>query len=525
MDKRVVRNRVLRVTGVLLSAVLATWALFLLAPVPVENPAFGWKDVYPVLVDRTALPQSPEHMLAIDSDDQVISKYSSRITISAFYFQNQFPVAEIPQRIIPEDPRYDPYVQAVQNFFRSPSHPDWEVVYLKTSQPASSVREHLSDLQQNYPHGILYTSNRSMPRWVRPLVIVAGILLVLWGVSRTRRQRFWVFLAGVPLILTGNAGNPVVFCAMAASFLLWQPVFLRLIQRYRSSLHYEDAPLWSLSSTRLLVFAAVLLLANPLGILLIGGRPIPALVSLLGVLVMIGVSFLAWTWVHLLEQRRDHTIFMPLSLRPRSGREIAIPEAAPVFVVVVLGLVFAFLLGGSLGGLPGMQPLQLPQPVSQTEHCSLPELFQKVQSEEVDRSMYLPTLAEYLAHRSFQQSMLYGAEYGFPEPGQTINLMGSEREGSEMRTVAHTVVSYESGWDSAMLEDIHPDSIEAIMMEHGLSRTYQVGTVDSIFFDRGTIFWLLLLVLAALLADNPLPGGMKFFRRSRMPLAKAHEAA
>ena len=518
------RNRILKASGVLLSAVLATWAMFLIAPVPVESPAFGWDATYPVLVQRSALPEQVEQMLLLDEESYVVSRLTSQQEFSVFSGQQKVSVAALAYRLQKEDPRFDPYLANIGNFFRSPSHPDWEVVYLRSNAGSSAVQRHLSHLQQQYPKGILFSSDRTLPVWVKPVIIVLGLLLVGWGISRTRKQRFWVLLAGIPLIITGNAGNPVVFCALAAAFLLWQKVFLQLVASFRHSLHHPEEHMWDAANLRLLIYGLCLLGLNPLGVWLFGGQIVPALVSLLGVLVLLGVSFLAWTWVHMMEERRDHPLFVPVAMQSHKHIRIAIPEVAPFAIVVITGLLFSLFLGGTLGGLPGLQPLQLPQPIDDAPRMSLHELNVST-GELLANSGRLPHLADYVSHRAYQVGLDYGRSYGFPAEGEVIALMGARRQGKAVVADYRQVFAYDEQWNASLFANLDRASIEFIMLEHGEYARYAVGTVETVFFDRGTIIWLMLLVVMAFLTGFSLHKSIFFPGISRYAVAKSRVAA
>ncbi|AFG37139.1 hypothetical protein [Spirochaeta africana] len=532
MDTRKLRRRILQLIGVMLTASLAVWALVLLTPEPQENPSMGWEGVYPVLIQRSRLSNPPEQLLLQSPDDMVISAHTSTVEFTLFNSLEEIPVAAIPDRLMTQDPRYDPYLRGVQRFFLAPSHPSWEVVYYQpVHNSPSQVRRHLIELQERYPDGVLFTSNRTLPDWVQPVVITLGLLIAGWGVSQAGRQRFWVGLAGVPLIATAPAGNPVVFCALAVSFLSWLRVFTRMIRRLRTVLHHPSMQLWDAGLRRQAVLGSLLLLLLPVGIGIYSGELMLAIVVVLGIAVQIGVSILAWNWVQLQEYRRDHRLFMPLSLLPRRPARSAMLESVPLMTVVAIGLFFALVLSDGANGRPGWQALKIPQPVVADHDQSydsialqLADLIQHTGELRSD-SARLPHLGDYLSHRAYQTGMVFGRTYGFPQIDEAVMLPGAIQDGPRLRANEEVRFRFTREWISDTVLDTRPDGLEGLLLQQGLGMEYRIDTVESVYFDVSAIAFAMVAALLGLMIGLPLPRMDVLWKIPRAAVAKSGAAA
>ncbi|MFW6364250.1 MAG: hypothetical protein ACOC0D_10430 [Spirochaeta sp.] len=525
MDPRTLRKRILQLIGMLLTAILGSLALMLLTPEPEENPRMGWDHVYPVLVQRDRLPVPPEQLMLREADETVISARSSLVSFTVFGSMEEIPVAALDDRLMEEDPRYDPYLRSVQRFFHAPSHPNWEIVYYSpVNQSEQQVNRHLTELENTHPDGILYTSNRQLPVWVHLMIFGMGAVIAAWGIARAGRQWFWVMLASVPLLVTAPAGNPVVFCALATAFLIWLRIFARVINRLRSVLHHPDMVMWDRPRRRMLTAGLLLLVLLPLGIGFYSREWILFFVVLLGLLVKTGVSVLAWNWVHLQEYRRDHRLFVPLSLLPKRASGYALLDSAPFILVLAAGIIFSAVLGDGTNGRPGWQALKLPQPVEEYDAGSIDELIAQTGDLQED-SERLPHLGDFLSHRAYQEGYAYGRSYGYPTIDEEVRLYAAVRDGQ--RFVAHeeTRIRFTQEWFSDTVQRGGPDNIENLLRRQGVGRMYHVDTVESVFFDVRAIAWTMLLTGLALLIGIPLPRMRFSFRIPRAVVAKSGAAA
>ena len=524
MNKVLLRKKILKrcvqVSGVVLSSIAAMWALYLVTPEPIENPSAGWENAYPLLIQRDKLPAEPETLIPLNDNDYVVSRNSAMVNITVFAGLEELPIGQVSSRLAPEDPRYDPYIQAAERFFVSPSHPDWEVLYYVTYVPHTQVRRHLAALQSEYPGGVLYTSNRSLPGWVRPVVFLSSLVFLGWGAYAAEKQRFWIALAGLPLIVTAHVGNPVVVCSLGVGFLIWRRIFLRFADRWRSQHHHPGMEFWD-SARRSAAAEGVLLLVLPLGIGYFGEIRL-VLVVMLGLVIQLAVTLLAWGWIQLQEQRRDHRLFLPILLRPKTV--YSLNETVPFLLVLATGILFIALLGDGGNEGPGWQALKIPRPA---EYVAADDVFMLASAagELQSGSLRLPNLADFVAHRAFQTALVYGRQYGFPTVDEEVTILRAGRQGSALQQIEDQRVIFTREWISDTVLQHGPGSLEHLLLQQGVGTQYTVGTAEAVFFDAPVIRWSLILAVCALLAAIPLPKLLFFLILPKVAVAKSNAAA
>lgn len=527
-------KRILQFLGILITLSLTIPALYLLAPEPPENPAAGWEGAFPLLIRRAGMDVPPEQLLPVFEDDFVLSRQNVMVSFTVFGGMEQVSLSELPHRLLPEDPRYDPYMKSVDRFFQSPSHPDWEVVYYISELSEPQFVRHISALQSEYPEGILYVRNRSLPAWVRPFIYAAGLSLLVLGLASSGRHRFWVTLAGVPLVVTAHAGNPVVFCSIAVAFCIWQRGYIQLAERLRFVLHHPGTRFSNPGTRRAIVSGALLLPALPLGVGYFSGQAILVAIILLTLVLQVLVSILGLAWIRLLEQRRDHRIFLPVSIRPRY--RIKLVEFAPVLLLICAGSMFLFILGEGRGNSPGWQAMKIPQPVTDSvqsggshdlEHD---ELVAGIIDLAAQRGLVqyegtaLPGLADFIAHRAYQTAFAYGRPYGFPQLDESVLLSGFQRNGSGLEMRDEVRFQFTNSWLSDTVQQ-PPGTIEQLLLNQGYSAAFHNERVEPVFFDVPAISWTLILALAVLLFHLPWKGFVFFNGIPRLAVAKSSAVA
>jgi hypothetical protein len=238
----------------------------------------------------------------------------------------------------------------------------------------------------------------------------------------------------------GGAGT---FVAASLIFFAWA-MFADVGRRYLE--HRLQYGPWKDGRREL---RAGLLVLGATWALVVGLHPAPS-VATLGILLIASGGLAALTGALLLRavrrrRRQDHRLFVPVSLGRRpSGVSAASRHAAPaawVALFVVAAPFLAWLLPDSeVAGAPRPAPLSR---ADEIDFAALREL-------ESDGAG-LVDIADYVAHRAYQEGFVYGAEYGVPEAGEEITLSRiRERDGRRVQE-EEVVLRYDEGWLSRVL--------------------------------------------------------------------------
>ena len=93
----------------------------------------------------------------------------------------------------------------------------------------------------------------------------------------------------------------------------------------------------------------------------------------------------------------------------------------------------------------------------------------------------LPDLADYLAHRAFQEGLVYGRPYGFPETGETVELTRfREQPDGSYSSYREAVLVYDDEWVSRALESA-PSGITSMLVGLGRAAGVVLSPSDTIY--------------------------------------------
>ncbi|MFW6292384.1 MAG: hypothetical protein ACOC7V_08660, partial [Spirochaetota bacterium] len=93
----------------------------------------------------------------------------------------------------------------------------------------------------------------------------------------------------------------------------------------------------------------------------------------------------------------------------------------------------------------------------------------------------LPDLADYLAHRAFQEGLVYGRSYGFPEPGEPVELTRfREQPDGSYSSYRESVLVFDEAWVAHALETA-PTGIARMLVGLGVAAGVVLSPSDTIY--------------------------------------------
>jgi hypothetical protein len=116
----------------------------------------------------------------------------------------------------------------------------------------------------------------------------------------------------------------------------------------------------------------------------------------------------------------------------------------------------------------------------------------------ISRGSEIPNLADYLSHRAFQESLMFGRSYAFPTMGERIVISDYhvDAEGTRIQKTFRVVKQFKESWLEGTLDRAAPGSIPRLFADQELA-----GTVETIAATEpigtaglGTLLVLLFLI-------------------------------
>lgn len=371
----------------------------------------------------------------------ILSPSNTHVFVSRINRLEQVPISEIDSLLDPLDPRRDAFIAALASYFEIDGR---NVVYAR----------HSGSLLRGYRRIRAALGPDVRVAELDALARLAGVLVTLLAAGTSmmavRKSVGWRMLAWIPLFA------PALISGLAAGFTAavtglavdWVVTSTDLVRKTRDG---DGAAVWS-HAPRFLWLVAVAAL---------GGTTL-VVVQHTGALIVFLCAVVGAVSVHLLPPvaRRHaldegHQRFHPVQILRRPRFFAAERHRRHVSLAVLVGMAVV-VVGADLM----LARVSSPRPVRQRPVAAAVTL-EAVQP--LAGSAGLPDVADYLAHRAFQESFIYGGTYRVPAPDEEIVI---ERfnlaENGSLVAYEEPVLTFDQRWVDAALDE-PPDGLVSLL--------------------------------------------------------------
>jgi hypothetical protein len=452
------------VSVVVAAAVLAAGVLLLHAGTWLAEAVQVWRGYYTVTVASTApgLPKLPEvpARLAAAGLGPVVAPATAPELITTFRGYEQVVVADLDRRLDRLDPRYDPYLLAVPNWFAAGGDGGQaRIVYVASTLPpaAFAVRAAGALAGTGLQWQIAGLPWRSLAAALLCFLVAASALILPRGGAVPRR---WRALLALPwLFLVAHGGLPAAFVAVPAHVAAVR-VAGAVARRGRLARGREPG------SERAAPFARGVL---GVGLLAGAGAAAAVLATLTGageqVAAMARYLAIGSLWSGALAvsailagvlvryPRPDATgSALPAGRAPLSARL----GGAAVLAALAAALVLPFTTGAHVPR-PGLAAARAP--------VTLSALAAQVGA---GTASGLPGLGDYVTHLAYQQTLALGRPYRLPTPGERVTV-DHYRRGEDGRVLREPreVARFTEQWLADALAEVPAGSVAALLAAQG----------------------------------------------------------
>lgn len=450
-----------------------------------------WSGFYTFLVPEEVDPKTVVNRLEKAGFSRVLAEPTAIVSYNAVVGLRTIPVSSIHDRFESIDPRVDPYMSRLPAYFHTLNgRRPMRIYYIESSgapaqsrRPIAVRRRVVSALADQARPATIVLLEWGV--WRAALLVGAFILYAAVLFVRSTVERPAVLLGAllwIPWILVGSASTFIAGCISLFIFVLWleELVPLACARTAGTVVHVRRFAVR-------IAFSALGMVGTFVALAVSGRDGIAALaVAGSGSIVVAGLV------VYIRRSRAresEHPPFVPLDILTPSlwdalrGRHPSPVLSIAPFVMLPLA-VLAFLPKTHSPFVPE------PKPVVGAEGIDS-ESLRILWTHEEQNS--LPDLADYLAHRAYQEGFLYGADYGFPDGELTIARF--RREGETITRWEEAVAVYDESWYDATVASAAEPSIAALLAAQGAPASV-VFTPIAVVFSRGaTLPGLLLVVL------------------------------
>lgn len=462
------------------------WAFLLILTLATSAPGNKtiWSEWYTLLVEDEREVAGVHERVSANGGPKVISLANAEARFQGFPELERVAVEELGERLDPKDPRLDPYLRSLPQFFTVfRGEKRYHLLLLERDR---STRRLLTLLRSRLGGGFHRGWPATGNEWI--LVdalgansVLIGSLFLLWAAGLLGLFRSnW--LSGIPLLLsflpavaTGAPGT------VAAGLLFFS--LLHVLKSSRRSLRVQEERSYRrvLRALRVQEIIPAGWSVLSVGILLIaageGG----------GVTLRVVGSFLLAALTILLVLVTDHRRYAAYEHHPFTPTSILTPRfGAPRPQPGILGTVW-----GS-GGLllvvlvsllvPPIKAPPVPAPTGEVaQEASYDEIGTLLKSDEDG----LPDVASYVAHRAFQESIIYGGSYRVPASGEGVVLPTYDVVDGRLRESQEVVLRFDDRWLAEVLEngEAYP-GVQTVLLSEARLSGVEYATFDRLYLSN-----------------------------------------
>ncbi len=471
------------------------------------NP-MAWAEYWVLLLDPTAEVGRVQQALEECGLTGVISWAVQEVHVSLFDSVERVPVSRLAERLERLDPRFDPYMEHIGAFYTARMDgEEWHVLYLPVeTHPLRLWTRLRAVLDPEYTWHLL-----SFRPWHAALTgscFAVLAILVAWKLGGS-----WIYgLAGLfwlPNLAGGNVetyvGSAVVF---VTTVLLLREVEPYVVNRFIYGWRRRDPRVLELRA----LYVVVALGCSVVLPAIVGA---PAAYPLILSFATSGAWFAAVSAHRVIRgKQEEHVSFTPVPIRRRADRIRHSPVGSPIVAATLATLLVVPVL--AVAASDGLATMAVPRPApeSATGELSWHSLQRLWRVSTPDR---IPNLADYLAHRAYQDSIAFGRPYGFPRIGEKIELSEYRYANDGIEQSFRVVFSFSPDWYERVLHEARHLGIESALVLQGQASPVMLDRVQSLPVALASALASCLFAVLALfpLAIAPPRGQARIVHRMR----------
>jgi len=416
--------------------------------------------------------------------ESYVGAETTRFGFNDFGSRSTVKLSELESRFDRRDPRLDPYMQSVGNYFQAEGEA-YHVIYLPGD--AAALVQSTETPMQEFGIPLLNADSGAPDSVLLPLLVLCAIG---GATALSGRRSPFVLAAGLPLLaVTVRTGDPFAAAAGLLVYLSWAMSYPGVVGALSVGpaaglLLSPDTRTRSGFRAQLVYLGTAVVLALVLVLWYSSQAALGVLLTLVavGAATVAGVAF---------ERRRvairEHGVFEPIAILPRRLR----PRRPPRDIYLApLGALLVLLLVPAVGSEPELSIPALPQPVNIPEG-TVPDVNTPEGSGTVGvDAKHLPTIEHYLAHRAFQEAFMYGWEFRLLERGEELLIPEYERNNGRIERRDRVAFSFDEAWIAAELDAIRENvhvGVESMLLTAGSPHGVEYRPVRHVYWARSEL--------------------------------------
>ncbi|HUI72561.1 MAG TPA: hypothetical protein VL354_18720 [Spirochaetia bacterium] len=442
------------VAGVVLGLVVL-WVPF--ASFVQPKPTGLWRG-YHTLVVRSGSPARAALPAVVgELGSGVVSELTTTVDVYDFSRLVRFPYQQLARRLDPFDPRRDPYIDRLAEYFSfTDAQASYHCLYIPARTTSLSLYVRLWRLLGPPGRtGWRLADFDGVEKVCSMIGVIAFSGLLGLGVGRSRRGLTGLSIVmsvlWLPAVITGG---PSILALSLLSLTFCLPLLrarLASFERSRGDLHVTG---------RLLAFSVAVCVASLGVFFFLNGLSFGLAMQSVGPWICsFALVFLAPSLARAADGLQKARVFTSVPFvrngrDPLKGRQRALIVALFVLAISVL--------------VPLVRGGAFPSPVriSGVREFSWDALARLQQGTRLDR---LPDFSDFVAHEAFQQTIGFGASVGLPHPDERVYRQEYlvDPDSGTIHARLQTVKVFDQTWLASVKADPVPGSVESLLLAQG----------------------------------------------------------
>lgn len=479
-----------------------------------------WQGYLTLLVDGS-VSSGTVHRALTDRGYEVVDAENTDVWVSLFAETERVSVSRLETRLVAEDPRLDPYMAGLQRLFRGGDPPNARGLIFVRSRYGPAVTAVGLALRMPEYRGSVKVAEFEPLRGAIRLALFALVYGVLFAKFADRSPAY-VFVAVPAAIVAagGGFGNFAGACFVSFAGVL---VLRELREMYRYYLNYRRRDIGHRSVGEC---TAVLIIAFSVAIVFpdVGESELSARLWMLWLLPpFAGAAVMEMRRAYREHLGREHRVFIPVYLADRK-RRVGNGEDR-----TTLAAVFAFILivpiAAHLTSMIRRTDVPVPLAAESARDFGWDDLALLAG---YDHTGGLPDIADYVAHRAYQDTVHLRRRFAFPGRGEAVKLSDYQWTDGRIVKSDETVFLFDQQWYDGVISEGRKTGLTKMLADQG--RPVLVSPARAVEIALPTLyFWLhviaVILVFSPLIIpDGSLTAAIFYAMRNTIPRRKRQTA-
>jgi len=432
-----------------------------------------WQGYLPVLIAEGG-EYSAEELDAIFTKQgwtDIISEASQKIEIFTYQGPKQIGYTQLDRLMEPSDPRYDRYLKSLKGYFRGNlDGKPAQVIYLGHVPDERSILE--GTIQQLEDRGMDFfiPHLETGKNYLYQLFFLLNLCIL--SVMLPRRGRILLLVGGATMFTGALSLQLPLFIMLTAQLVGWAVCIEWAGTAFTRHFNIGYSLMRQDLKKRIALYVLFAASGSIVGISsgMYTGNGKIVLLCLNISAIHAGLLYLYYNITRRRVRRQQHPLFFPIPMGLRKGgMPVIVPKWGLIIcTAVVIPAVFYWAVADrSVQDVTYPQPVQS-GPAQDLEWDSISSFLKQKETAlsleaEINVENNLPDISDYIMHRAYQDSYIYGREYSFPYPGETVSLKVYEKQNSGIREQDRIFMIFTDDWYTDIITDASKNGVSRLL--------------------------------------------------------------